>query len=288
MTFQLLKPNSLSEVFQILEDFQNDAVLLAGGTDLVPLLHHEAVEPKHIVALGRIKGLDERYADGEDLCLGPMVTHQQAVRSSLIQQYGAALAEASGTVGSLQTRNMGTIAGNLANASPSADSAPALLVLNAELKLGSRAGEEKVPLASFFQGPKKTCLKPTQMILEIRFKQLARLEGAAYVKVGRRSAVTMAVASAAAYVRLDKSGTAIEELRLALGSVAPTPVRLYALERNACGIPCEKVFQVIRPRVRDGIRPISDIRGTKEYRERIASVLAERAVEEAIRRARDR
>ena len=96
----------------------------------------------------------------------------------------------------------------------------------------------------------------------------------------------MAVASAAAYVRLDKSGTAIEELRLALGSVAPTPLRLYALERNACGIPCEKVPQVIQPRVREGIRPISDIRGTKEYREKIASVVAGRAVEEAIRRAR--
>jgi len=287
MTFQLQKPNSLPEVFKILEDFQGEAVLLAGGTDLVPLLHHEIIEPKHIVALGQIKGLDEIYADDQDLCFGPMVTHQQVVRSSLIQQYAAALAEASGTVGSLQTRNMGTIAGNLANASPSADSAPALLVLNAELKLGSREGEEKIPLTSFFQGPKKTCLKPKQMILEIRFKRVARLEGSAYVKVGRRSAVTMAVASAAAYVRLDRKGTAIEEFRLALGSVAPTPVRHFALERSAYGIPCEKVFQLIRAHTREGIRPISDIRGTKEYRERIASVVAERAVEEAIRRARD-
>jgi carbon-monoxide dehydrogenase medium subunit len=283
--FTFCKPRDLQEALKVLADFQNDAMVLAGGTDLVPMLNHELIQLKYVVAIGQIEGLDQRFADGDDLCFGPMVTHEQVRRSSLVQEYALVLAEAAGTVGSLQTRNVGTVAGNLGNASPSADTATALLVLDAELTVVNRNGAETVPLTSFFKGPKKTCLKPDQLIQEIRFKRLGRKEGSAYCKVGRRSAVTMAVVSAAAYLRLDEDRSKIDELRLALGSVAPTPVRAYETEKRATGRSVDEVHQFIGKSVKRDIHPITDIRGTKEYRERIAPVVARRAVEQALRRA---
>jgi carbon-monoxide dehydrogenase medium subunit len=285
--FKFCRPGNLPGALELLRDFQNDAVVYAGGTDLTQMLKNGLIQPRYVVAIGQIEGLDQMYSDWKSIFLGPMVTHQQVKQSSLIQQYAEVLADASGMVGSPQTRNLGTVAGNLGNASPSSDTAPALLVLDAVLRVSNREGEHMTPLESFFIGPKKTCLKPDELITEVRFKRVERGEGSAYCKLGRRSNATMAVASAAAYVKLDEKGSRIDELRIALGSVAPTPVRASETEGKAVGLAIDEVHEIIEKELRKEICPISDIRGTKEYRERVAPVLVRRAVEMAVMRARN-
>jgi len=285
--FKICQVQGVEEALEILGDHQTDAVVLAGGTDLVPMLKNQLIRPKYVLPMGQIKGMADTSSHGDLVCLGPMATHQQVKRSPLMGRYAPVLAEASGTVGSLQTRNLGTVAGNLGNASPSADSAPALLVLDAALRVRRRGGERMVPLSSFFVGPKTNCLRPDELITEIRFKKLDRGEGSAYCKLGRRSAVTMAVASAAAYVKMSEQGSILKEVRIALGSVAPTPIRASVTESKAAGLSIDEVCEVIEKEMGQDISPISDVRATAEYRQRIAFVLARRAVEKAFVRAKN-
>lgn len=283
--FKLFSPETLEDGLVFLDKFCPHAVLLSGGTDLVPLLKKKIVKPKYVLALNRIHQLDQLCETEDGLLVGALTTHEKVHQSDLLQTYASALVEASGSVGSLQTRNLGTLAGNLANASPSADSAPALLVLNAELLITSLRAEAVIPLTSFFKGPKHNCLASDQMIKEIRFRKLRAREGSAFLKLGRRCAVTMAVASAAAYVRLDRKRDRVEELRLAFGSVAPTPIRAFNTEKKASGLNQAEVCELVRSEVSKEIDPISDMRATKEYREKVAPILAARAVENAIYRA---
>ncbi len=213
------------------------------------------------------------------------MTHSQVKNSKIINEKALSLAEACSQVGSPQIRNLGTVAGNIANASPAADSALPLLVLDAELNVIDKEKEQSIKVNSFFVDYKKTLLKPNQMIKGVSFKGLGYGEGTAFLKLGKRNAVTISMASAAAYVKLNKDGLKIEILRLALGAVAPTPVRASGIEAKASGLSLNECLELISQEVHKDIQPITDFRASKEYRQKIATALAKRAVKAAVANA---
>ena len=161
--------------------------------------------------------------------LGASVTHTQAVNSPLLQDEYPALVNACHQVGGPPIRNRGTLAGNLANASPAADSALPLLAYDAQVVIASLAGDRVIPLAEFYIGPGQTCLAADEFIRELRLPKLPPRTLSVFLKLGNRKAMAIAVASVAVRLSLDEMGP-ITEARIALGSVAPTPVRAYQAE----------------------------------------------------------
>ena len=205
--------------------------------------------------------------------------------SDIIARNVPALAEAAKSMGSWQIRNRGTIGGNLCNASPAADLVPPLLVFDASLKAVSLDGERVMPIEEFFRGPGVTALKRDELLLEVRIPIRPGVSSC-FMKLGRRKAFTLSVVSAACSVRVE--GGAIKDAKLALGAVAPTPIRVREVERKlkGIGVDDEKSISEAIEEVKSHVRPITYIRATAEYRREMSYVLAKRAVMEAIRRSR--
>ncbi len=285
MRLEYIAPTSVDEALERLQAAGGRAALAAGGTDLIPALRAEARQVDLVIDLGRLAGEGARYStirlEQGTLCLGAGVTHTQVIESALVQQHLPALAAACAEIGGPPVRNRGTLGGNLANASPAADSAPPLLAYDAGLLLVSPAGERRVALQDFFLGPRRTLLKPDELILEIGVPLPPAATAASFIKLGRRSAMAIAVVSAAARLSLDESGR-VSQARLALGSVAPIPLRAFAAEQALQGQELQPaLLQAAAELARQAVQPISDVRASAEYRSRMVEVLSRRALHTA-------
>ena len=180
---------------------------MAGGTDLLVQMKNCLRRVSHVVSLANIPDLDRiTYRRGEGLHLGPLATHDRVTLDPLIREKFTALALACGAVGSPQIRNLGTVAGNLANASPSADSAPALLALGAEVLVTGPDGERRVDLAEFFLGPGRTVLRSSELIKEVFVPEPAPGTRSTYLKLGRRRALEVAICGVALTARPEAGG----------------------------------------------------------------------------------
>jgi len=258
---------------------------VAGATDLIPAMRAGRVSPRHLVDISRLR--EWRYITrGDDgwIHLGALVTHADLVSSPLIQQAGGGLWAAATSLGGPQTRVRGTLGGNLANASPAADVGTALVGLDAAITLVSSAGERRLPLRDFFTGPGMTVLQPAELIKEVAFRPVADLAGGAFLKMGLRRSLAIAVVNVGVTVRLD--GDRIGEAIIAIGAAAPTIVRAEAAEAVLVGAkPTPAVMQQAGELAALAIRPIDDLRATAAYRRAISPVLVRRALTEAIRLA---
>ena len=207
------------------------------------------------------------------------MTHSQVIESDLLVEHLPALVEACRQIAGPPVRNRGTIGGNLATASPAADSAPPLLVYNAEVVLTSCEGERTLPLSEFFLGPGETALKPNELLTEIRVPIPTERTQAAFIKLDKRRAMAISVVSTAARITLDKKGT-VTQARIALGSVASTPLRAYqaeaSLEGNALN---ESVIKSAAKLAREAASPIDDLRASANYRGKMVEVLTRRVLE---------
>ncbi len=274
--FEYHAPKTLEEALDLLNKFGEDAKILAGGTDLLVKMKMRAVEPKHVI---NIKGLKElRYIKEEDgeVRIGALTTWRDLEKSEVIKKYFPALYDAVKVMAGVQIRSMGTLGGNLCNASPAADSAPPLLVYEAKVKLVSKDGERIVPLTEFFTGPGKTVMKPNELLTEIIIPKPEEGTGSAFIKVAR-TAMDLAKISAATAVKVE-NGT-IKWVRIAIGSAAPTPVRAWKTEESLKGQPFTQ--EVIREKVKlveQEISPIDDVRSTAFYRRVISKVIVEDAL----------
>jgi len=277
--FDLVVARDLSHLLELLA--QNaEARIVAGATDFIPFVRAGRWLPRLAVDISRLEELRYlREADGW-VEIGALTTHAELVSSPLLRRRAPVLAEAAGRVADPQVRARGTLGGNLCTASPAADTAPALLVLNAEVMLLSQAGERRLPLDAFLVGPGETALAPGEVLAGVRFPIPPAGAGMAFLKLGRRKAMAISVANAAALlVRQDER---IGQARLALGAVAPTPVRCPAAEKLLMGKrPDEALFAAAAERVLETIRPISDVRASAEYRRVVAVTLARRALIQA-------
>ncbi len=282
--FEYFEPKTLDEALDILRRFGNEAKILAGGTDLIVQMKLRRIEPKYIVNIKKIPNL--RYIKVEDgkVRIGTLTKLRDIEKSDVIKKYFPALYEAVRHMGSVQIRCMGTIGGNLCNASPAADSAPPLMVHNAKLTLVSKDGRREVPIEKFFLGPGKTVLKPNEMLLEIEVPIPRNVRyGSAFLKISRVS-MDLAKVNVAAYVEVSEG--VISNVRIALGAVAPTPIRAYRAEEFLRGKkPDEGTLRKAGEIASSETRPIDDLRSTAWYRREVSKVLVRDALRIAYERA---
>jgi CO/xanthine dehydrogenase FAD-binding subunit len=285
--FEYHRLQSLDEALGLMESLGNRARVLAGGTDLVPRMRREGTAPEALVDIGGLDVLRSIEVGGQRVDIGALVTHTELASSAELQKVAPVLASASGAVGGPPVRNRGTIGGNLANASPAADTAPPLLVLDATLKLAARNGTRQVPIGEFFAGPGETMLQPDEVITRIIFDVPGAHSAATFVKFGKRSEMAIALVSVAAYIAVEDSRDEIVDARIALGSVAPVPFRAREAEDLLRGTTGEAAqLKEAASSAAGATRPISDVRASADYRRLLASVLVERAISGALDLAR--
>jgi carbon-monoxide dehydrogenase medium subunit len=279
--FQYHAPRTLAEAVQLMETLEN-AKPVIGGTDLVPLLREADCRPSHLVDLNNVVELNYVREQEGFICIGATTTHGQVAASEYMRR-APAVVDAVSRIGSPQIRNRGTVAGNLCNASPAADSAPPLLVYDAEVKIASSGGVTIIPLPELFVGPKINCLEPNELVTEVRFPVPPEVSSSSFKRIARRKAFTLSVVSAAAYVELDDG--VCSEARVAFGSVAETPIRAPDVEEILSGSTLDdETISEAAEAARRSVAPVTDLRGTAEYRKAMCGVLLKRALHEAVGR----
>lgn len=279
--FQYYSPSTLKETLSLIEKFGSEGVLIAGGTDLIPLLKLRTVTPQYVVDISRLSELDFVKQNGGLLRIGALTKHRSLERSPIVLQSAPILAEAASQIGSPLIRNMGTVGGNLVNASPCSDTSTPLLALGAELKLNKSNAQRTVSIDDFFLDVKKTIIQHDELLTEIQVPERSHGAGAAFVKVGRRTGNDLSIVSAAVSINIQKG--VCNSARIALGSVAPTPIRVkkaesYLVGKNVGGREVSEAAEMASQE----IRPISDVRASAEYRRDVARTIVEMAINKAI------
>ena len=281
--FRLHRPGSLGEALDLIAELEG-AKPIAGGTDILPLMRDRAMEAAHLVdvlGLDELKGIGLR--DGF-LSIGAATTLTEVLESPLVAENAPVLREAVGNVGSAQTRNQGTLAGNVCNASPAADTAPALMVLDAKVNVDSKRGARRIGVGELFAGPKMNSLAADEILTEILIPLPPPGSGAAFKKLGRRKGITLAVVNAAAY--LEMYGETCKTARVALGAIAATPIRVPGIEEMLNGKKLSPEVLEESSRACHGIvSPVDDVRASVEYRREMSCVLVKRALIDALVRA---
>ncbi len=264
------------------------ARVLAGGTDLLAdLKSSPAHAPGTVVDISRAGDLRKIEVNARGLCLGALVTHSEIMASKVIREMLPALVDAAHTIGAVQTRNLGTLGGNLVTAVPSVDSGPTLVALDALVTIAGPAGRRQLPLTEFFVGPRRTALRPDELLVEIVVPKANLYKPAHFLKMGLRKGQALALVNAASSLWLDAKKNTCRDVRIALGAVAPTVVRARRAEQFLEGraASAENLAEAGRLAVEDA-RPISDMRASAEYRRDLVAVLARRTLEAACLQAR--
>jgi CO/xanthine dehydrogenase FAD-binding subunit len=280
--FNYLAPATLDEALSLLARYKGKARIIAGGTDLVPKLKRREIgAPEHVIDLKAVPGLDNIEYDAAGLSLGALVTIGAVETSAIIGEKFGVLAQAARSMASPQVRNRGTIAGNICNAVPSADSAPPLLTLGAKLKLISQKGERIVGIEDFFTGPNQTTLSNDEILEEIHIPHPPPNSQGIYLKLTPRRAMDLAIVGVAAVVTAQDG--VCKDIRIALGAVAPTPVRAKKAEAilNRQKFDDNLIEKAARTAAGEA-RPIDDHRASAEYRRDMVEVLVKRAIKQAI------
>jgi CO/xanthine dehydrogenase FAD-binding subunit len=275
--FRYIRARDPAEVCQVLE--QGDARLLMGGTDLFPQMREGQVRPRVVIDVKRLPGMGEVGEDEEGLVCGAAVTMNELARNAAVRARYAALSDAAGLVGSYQLRNRATVGGNLCNASPCADTAPAIALFDATLELVGSDGRRSVAASDFFIGPGHTSLAPDEYLQSIRLPGPPAGSKSCYLKLGRNRLGDLALVGVAAMGFPDPSAASGYRYRLALGSVAPVPLRARAAEELlATRPPGEAAFAAAAEAAMETAMPISDVRAGDQYQREMVRVLALRAL----------
>ena len=284
--FDYLAPKTVAEALELVGKLGLEATVVAGGTDVVVSLNERALRPGKVVHLDQLEEL--RFIREEQGCLviGALATMADLAASAVVKAKAEALATAARQTAGPPVRNLGTIGGNLGTASPAGDLIVALVALGARVVLASAAGTREVLVEKFCLAPKKHCLSAGELIKEIIVPAAATMSGSGFQKLGKRKAMSISVANAAASVTVSSDGERFETVRVALGSVAPTVVRASRFEAALTGAPVDlDTIAAAAKLVKEDIDPITDMRATARYRSEVACVLAARAVEDALARA---
>lgn len=275
-----LAPSTLEEALETLGEQNDGTQIIAGGTDLVPRMRSRVVEPALLVDL-RLLNLDGIELTADGIRIGASATHTDILESALLAEHCPALSEAAADIAGPPIRNRGTVGGNLVNASPAADLAPPLLVYDALVILAKAGSTREIPLVDFFTGPGQTELAADEILTEIRIPAVPPNTTSKFIKLGKRKAMAVAVVSVAARLTLDGAGQ-ISGARIAMGSVAPTPMRAPQAEAALEGqSPSVELFKKAAEIAKTESAPISDIRASGDYRKKMVAVLTRRALEAA-------
>jgi carbon-monoxide dehydrogenase medium subunit len=279
--FEFYEPVTLAEASRLFA--QEHAQLLAGGTDLVIGMKAYTKTPQSVISLQKIPGLSSITTDADNgITIGAMTKAREVELSDDIQKHHTALAEGAAEIGSIQIRNLATIGGNIAHASPAADTVAGLLVADAQVDIAGADGERTVPINELFTGPGQTVLKQGEIITQFRLSSPA--SGSHYIKHKIREVMDLAFIGVASAVNLE-NGTIID-VRIGLAAVAPTPIRATEAENLLKGkIPTPELLQQAGEAAAAGASPISDLRCSAEHRREMVDVLTRRTLQHAIGRA---
>ncbi|MBI4190208.1 MAG: xanthine dehydrogenase family protein subunit M [Betaproteobacteria bacterium] len=285
--FELVTATDCRHAVALLAEYGPFAKVLAGGTDLLVELKSSPHVPEVIIDISRAEDLKIIAVTDEGLSIGALVTHTEIMRSALIREMFPALVDAAHTIGAVQTRNLGTLGGNLMSGVPSMDSGPALIALDALVTVAGPAGRRQMPLAEFFVGPRKTILKPDELLAEIVIPKQNFGKPAHFVKFGLRKGQALALVNVAASLWVGRDKQVFAAPRIALGAVAPTVIRAPKAEAYLEGraITPEAMAEAGRIAVGEA-KPISDFRASAEYRQDLIAVLIKRALEGACAQAK--
>ena len=276
--FEYHEPGTLEEVFDLVRRHGEDEVrLLAGGTALLLMIRYGIVRPGHVASLHRLGGLRGIRLDGDRLRIGALTPHADVAASPLVQEHCRVLAAATAQVATPAVRNMGTIGGNLCYAESASDPAPALLGLGAAVVVAGPQGRRTIQLDAFYRGMYETSMQAGEILLEIEVPRQPSPMTATYVKWSPRSLEDKALVGIAAVASTD--GATCRDLRLGLGGVNPTPVRLPRAEAIARGQRLgEDVIRGVARAAAAEVDPVSDVQGSAEYRRQMVEVWVARAL----------
>jgi CO/xanthine dehydrogenase FAD-binding subunit len=283
--FDYAAPTTVDEACQLLASNPN-ARALAGGTDLLIQMKERGRPVPLLVSLRWVEQLSSLKTNGQ-LEIGSMVTCGEVAWSDAIRKAWPSLVDGADLVGSVQIRNKGTVGGNVCNAAPSADVVPALIVLGATARIRGPGGERTLPLQDVFRGPGQTVLGPGELLAGVSVPSSAAGSGSAYLRHVPRREMDIAVVGVAVHLQLDADGRTVKDARVALASVAPTPIRSPQAEQALIG---SQLNDEALRRAGDGAaadaRPISDVRATADYRRELLKVYTRRVGQIAYQRAR--
>ncbi|MEW6112663.1 MAG: xanthine dehydrogenase family protein subunit M [Thermodesulfobacteriota bacterium] len=283
--FEYFAPKTLEAALSLLSEQKEGAHVLAGGTDIIVKMNHGRLKPKALIALEAIEGLQSiRFHAQEGLTIGATARLAEVASHPDIVTHYPAVAHAAQVMANVGVRNMGTVAGNLCNAAPSADTAPPLIAMNAEVTLASLKGERLLPLDRFFTGPGLTAMEPGEIMTSISVPFPPLQSGGSYQRISARCGVDIAAVGVGVMVILD--GKTCREARIVLGAVAPVPLRAEKAESLMQGQEwTQELIRTVADQASQEAKPISDVRASAEYRKKMVAVLTRRALEEAHERA---
>jgi carbon-monoxide dehydrogenase medium subunit len=277
-----LGAKTLKEAFGAFERTKGLVKFIAGGTNVISYMRAGTLSPKLLVDLSRLKNLSYIKETKRSVSIGALTTISELERSDIIRSVAPILTCAAQQLGSTLTRNRATLGGNLADASPAADMAPPLLALESHIHVSNSQGRKRrIPMDKFFRGPNLTVLNKDEIIMKITFLKPNKSACGSYFKLGLRDSMAISIVSLAVMLDLEKN--VCRKARIALGAVAPTPIRTYRVEKELEGKEMsQKNIEEIAVLIEKEISPISDIRASAEYRKYETSVLLKRAIQEAV------
>lgn len=275
----MYQPTSLQEASRLIKENGPGGRFLAGGTDLVIAMKEKGLLPKYIVDLKRVPGLvGIRENNDGSITIGPLTTMYAIEISPVITKKYPFLAQSAAEVGSIQIRNRATVGGNMANATPSADVAPALIALNATAKIAGASSQKTVLLEEFFRGPGLTIMDADEILTEITIPKTAPQLVGEYIKFSPRDMMDLAYVGIAVAYNLG-SDKKCNGVRIVLGAVAPTPLRAKTSEALLEGkLLTEELAAKVGDAAARESKPISDVRSSAHYRRAMVGVMTKRAI----------
>ena len=282
-SFDYRIPQTLEEACYLLGEFRGQAKVIAGGTDLVVNLRNGDLRPTCLIDVTRIETLRKIEEKEGMILVGAGVTHSEIASSPIIRKYGKLLSEAASWIGSPQIRNLGTLGGNIVNASPAADTVPPLMVLNAAGKIISSDGEKEVPLGQLFNRPYETRLNPHEILVQIKFPKLPSTAKSSFIRLARREAMAIARMNVAVVLHMENG--LIEDIHISVGSITPTPQRMPEAEASLKGkTPDEEELRAAALRISETMIRQSGIRPSTSYKKPVVEALFIRAMRKVLER----
>lgn len=285
--FEVVAASDSRHALALLAEHGASARVLAGGTDLMVELKSASSVPKLLIDISRADDLKGIALDEQGLRIGALATHSAIMRSPEVREHAPALADAAHAIGAVQTRNLGTLGGNLVSCVPSMDSGSVLIALEAMVTIGASDAERRMPLAEFFVGPRETVLRPNELLLDIVIPRASLGKPCDFQKLGLRKGQALALVNVAASLWVDWDKQVFVAPRIALGAVAPTVMRARLAEAYLEGRAINAQAMTEAGSIAAGeAKPIDDFRASAAYRRELVAVLTRRALENAYARAK--
>ena len=285
--FGYFRPKTLAEACKLVHKYQDKAKVISGGTDLIVQIRMSKYAPDYVINIKDIPRLDYVRMDARgNIKIGALASLRSIETNPDVSERQPVLSEAAREIGSVQIRHLATLAGNLCNAAPSADMEPPLLGLGCTVKLTGPRGDRTIPLEEFFVGPGQTALKRGELLREVQVKSSPPRTGCVYLKHAIRRAMDIAIVGVTARITLN-GGMKAKDVRISLGAVGPVPMRAPKSEELLRNQELnDEIIQEAAQIASTEARPITDIRGSAEYRTEMVRVLTRRALQAALARAK--